>query len=336
MATDIRELLEKRILVLDGSMGALLFRKNLEEADFRGKRFADHPIDLKNNPDVLNLSNPDVIAGIHNDYLDAGADIIETNTFTATAISQADHELSGYVAEMNVAAAQIARQCVEAAMRRDPSRQRFVAGSIGPLNRTLSISPDTNDPGFRAVTFDQVMLTYYDQAKALIEGGVDLLLPETTFDTLNLKAALFAIQKLFAEGARQVPVMASISLFPQGGGRTLSGQTLEAALNSISHAPLLAVGLNCAVGPDLMRASLEELARISPFYLSAYPNAGLPDALAESGFSLTTGADVPLHSGLGGERLAEHRGRLLRHDAGLYTWCGGNCERLRAARSAED
>jgi 5-methyltetrahydrofolate--homocysteine methyltransferase len=288
MTTDIRELLEERILILDGSMGALLFRKGLQEADYRGKRFAHHSIDLKNNPDVLNLTNTGLIADIHNAYLDAGADIIETNTFTATSIAQADYDLQDHVYEMNVAAVHNARTCVERAVEHDPSRPRFVAGSMGPLNRTLSISPDTNNPGFRAVTWDQVVATYYEQAKALIEGGVDLLLPETTFDTLNLKAALFAIQKLFAEGVRQVPVIASISIFEQGGGRTLSGQTLEAALNSISHAPLLAVGLNCAVGPDVMRPHIEELSRISPFYISAYPNAGDPAPLEESGFSFTT------------------------------------------------
>ena len=291
MATDIRELLEKRILVLDGSMGALLFQKGLEEADYRGERFLDHPIDLKNNPDVLNLSNPDIIAGIHKAYLDAGADIIETNTFTATSIAQSEHALQPFVHEMNVTAAQIARQCVEEAMRRDPSRPRFVAGCMGPMNRTLSIATDVNDPGKRQVTFDEVMQGYYVQAKALVEGGVDLLLPETTFDTLNLKAALFAIQKLFAEGGREVPVMAS--LFMDLSGRTLSGQTLEAFWNSISHMRLLSVGLNCSFGPDKMTPHLEELSRLAPLYVSAYPNAGLPDKLKDSGFSMTTEELLP-------------------------------------------
>ena len=291
MATDIRELLEKRILVLDGSMGALLFQKGLEEADYRGQRFANHPIDLKNNPDALNLSNPDIIAGIHKAYLEAGADIIETNTFTATSIAQSEHALQPYVYEMNVAAARIARQCVEDTMRRDPSRPRFVAGCIGPMNRTLSIATDVNDPGNRQVTFDEVMQAYYEQTKALIEGGVDLLLPETTFDTLNLKAALFAIQKFFAEGGREVPVMAS--LFMDLPGRTLSGQTLEAFWNSISHVNLLSVGLNCSFGPDKMTPHLEELSRLTPRYVSVYPNAGMPDKLKDSGFSMTTEEMLP-------------------------------------------
>lgn len=291
MKNDIEAQLQERILILDGSMGALLLQKGLTEADFRGERFAEHSVDLKNNPDVLNLSNPEKIADVHRAYLAAGADIIETNTFTATSISQTEYALGAYAVEMNYEAVKIARRCVEEAMERDPSRPRFIAGSMGPLNRTLSMSPDTNDPGFRAVTFDEVMTAYYHQAKALIEGGVDLLLPETTFDTLNLKAALFAIQKLFAEGAKRVPVMASLSMFD--GGRTLTGQTLEAAWNSISHAPLLAVGLNCAVGPDMMRPYVEELARIAPVYIGAYPNAGMPDKLAEGGFNLTTEQMLP-------------------------------------------
>ena len=272
-------------MILDGSMGALLFRKGLEERDYRGERFKAHPHDLKNNPDILNLTKPEVIAGIHAAYLDAGADIIETNSFTATAVAQSDYGLQDYVYEMNVAAATIAREAVAAALDRDPSRPRFVAGSMGPMNRTLSVSVDVNNPGARQVTFDEVMNAYYQQARALIEGGVDLLLPETTFDTLNLKAALFGIQRLFDEGARRVPVMAS--LFLDISGRTLTGQTLEAFWNSISHAPLFSVGLNCAFGPDLMRPHIEELSGLAPIYLSAYPNAGMPNELLESGFPET-------------------------------------------------
>jgi 5-methyltetrahydrofolate--homocysteine methyltransferase len=287
----LHALLRERILILDGSMGALMFRKGLQEGDYRGERFKAHPRDLKNNPDILNLTNPDIIRSIHNEYLAAGADIIETNTFTATAVAQSDYDLQNYVAEMNLAAARIARECVDAAQRREPGRPRFVAGSMGPMNRTLSVSVDVSSPGARQVTFDQVMAAYYEQAKALIEGGVDLLLPETTFDTLNLKAALFAIQKLFDEGARRVPVMAS--LFLDISGRTLTGQTLEAFWNSISHAPLFSVGLNCAFGPDLMRPHIEELSRIAPIYVSAYPNAGMPDELLESGFPETPESLAP-------------------------------------------
>ncbi len=278
-------LLRERILILDGSMGALMFRKGLVEKDYRGERFKDHPSDLLNNPDILNLTSPEIIESIHDAYLDAGADIIETNTFTATSIAQSDYGLEDYVFEMNLAAAAIARKCAAKATERDPSRPRFVAGSMGPMNRALSIAVDVNNPGWRPVTFDAVMIAYYEQAKALVEGGVDLLLPETTFDTLNLKAALFAIQKLFDEGARRVPVMAS--LFMDISGRTLTGQTLEAFWNSISHAPLFSVGLNCAFGPDLMRPFVQEISGLAPIYISAYPNAGLPDELLESGFPET-------------------------------------------------
>jgi len=290
----LHELLQQRILLLDGSMGVFLLRMNLTEKDFRGERFAAHPADLKNNPDVLNLVRPDIIEGIHTAYLEAGADIIETNTFTATAISQAEYQLEPYVYEMNVAGAQIARRAVEKAMERDPSRPRFVAGSMGPLNRTLSLSRDVNDPGAREVTFDQVMAAYYEQARGLIEGGVDILLPETTFDTLNLKAALFAIQKLFDEGGRRVPVMASIAIPLDASGRTLSGQTVEACWHSISHAPLFSVGLNCAAGPRAMRPYMEELASLAPIYTSCYPNAGLPNPLSETGFDETPEMMAPI------------------------------------------
>ncbi|HLJ56175.1 MAG TPA: methionine synthase, partial [Chthonomonadaceae bacterium] len=281
----LHSLLRERILILDGSMGALLFRKGLAEQDYRGDRFRDHPHDLLNNPDVLNLTNPGVIASIHDAYLDAGADIIETNTFTATAVAQADYGLESHVCEMNVEAARLAKRCAARAQERDPSKPRFVAGSMGPMNRALSIAVDVNNPGWRPVDFDTVKNAYYEQAKGLLEGGVDLLLPETTFDTLNLKAALFAIQQLFDEGARRVPVGAS--LFMDMSGRTLTGQTLEAFWNSISHAPLFSVGLNCAFGPDLMRPFVQEISGFAPIYVSAYPNAGLPNELLESGFPET-------------------------------------------------
>ncbi|MDW8350599.1 MAG: methionine synthase [Anaerolineae bacterium] len=278
----IGELLEQRILVLDGAMGTMIQRYRLQEEDYRGERFKDHPVELKNNNEVLNLVRPDIILDIHRRYLEAGADIIETNTFNAQAISMADFEMSdpALIREINLAAVRLARQAADEFMQRDPSRPRYVAGAIGPMNRTLSLSPDVNDPGYRAVTFDQVMQAYYDQAKALIEGGADLLLPETTFDTLNLKAALFAIQKLFAEGARRVPVMASVTITDQS-GRTLSGQTVEAFWASIHRAPLISMGINCALGPDEMRPYIEALAKTTQTYVSCYPNAGLPNAFGE-------------------------------------------------------
>ncbi len=282
----IVELLEQRILVLDGAMGTMIQRHRLQEEDYRGERFRDHPVELKNNNEVLNLTRPEIILDIHRQYLEAGADIIETNTFNAQAISMADFDMSDpvLIREINLAAARLARQAAEEFMRRDPSRPRYVAGALGPMNRTLSLSPDVNDPGYRAVTFDQVMQAYYDQAKALIEGGVDLLLPETTFDTLNLKAALFAIQKLFAEGVRRVPVMASVTITDQS-GRTLSGQTVEAFWASIHRAPLISMGINCALGPDEMRPYIEAMAKTTQTYVSCYPNAGLPNAFG--GYDMT-------------------------------------------------
>ncbi|HEU4753164.1 MAG TPA: methionine synthase, partial [Armatimonadota bacterium] len=285
-------LLKERILILDGSMGVLLQSYRLGEADYRGQRFADHPKDLRNNVDILNLVRPDLILQAHRAYLDAGADLIETNTFTSTSIAQADYGLEGLVHEMNVAAARIARQAVEEAMAADPSRPRFVAGSIGPLNRTLSISPDVNDPGYRAVTWEQVEAAYYEQVRGLVEGGVDLLMPETTFDVMNLKAALFAIERYFTESGKRLPVIASLTITDQS-GRTLNGQTLEAAWISISHAPLLGVGLNCALGPKELRPYVEELSGLAPVYVCCYPNAGLPDPLSPTGFPETPESLAP-------------------------------------------
>ena len=281
----IVSLLKERILIIDGAMGTMVQRYGLVEADYRGERFRDHAIDLKNNNEVLNFVRPDVIEEIHVAYLEAGADIIETNTFGATRIGMGEYDLSDLAYEMNVEATKIARRAVDKVMANDPSRPRFVAGSLGPMNRTLSIATDVNDPGKRLVTFDQVMESYFEQVRGLIDGGSDLLLAETTFDTLNLKAALFAIQKFFDEGGRRVPVMAS--LFLDQGGRTMSGQTLEGFWNSISAAPLLSVGLNCAFGPDLMRPYIEELSGKAPIFVSAYPNAGLPDPLSPTGFPET-------------------------------------------------
>ena len=270
--------LRQRILIIDGAMGTMVQRYKLDEAAYRGAAFANHPRDLKGAADVLNLTQPKIIEEIHRAYLDAGADIIETNTFNAQAISMADYGLESSVYDMNLAAAKIARKAADAFSTNE--RPRFVAGSLGPTNRTSSMSPDVNNPAFRAVSFDELVDAYYEQTRGLVDGGVDILLPETTFDTLNLKAALFAIQKLFDERGLSVPVMASLTI-TDASGRTLSGQTVEAAWNSISHAPLLSVGINCALGAKEMRPYIEELARIAPIFISCYPNAGLPNALGE-------------------------------------------------------
>jgi 5-methyltetrahydrofolate--homocysteine methyltransferase len=291
-AFDITDLLAKRILILDGAMGTMIQRFKLQEEDYRGDLFQNHSCFLKNNNDVLCLTQPEIIRQIHLEYLQAGADIIETNTFNATAIAQADFNLEKYVPEINRAAAKLAKEAVKEAMAKDPRRRRYVAGSIGPLNRTLSISRDVNDPGKREVTWAQVKNCYGEQARSLIEGGADLLLVETTFDTLNLKAALFAIEELFAELGFRVPVMASGTI-TDASGRTLTGQTTEAFWISISHAPLLSVGLNCALGPKELRPYIEELARIAPIYVSCYPNAGLPDPLSPTGFPETPESLTP-------------------------------------------
>src|SRR6266566_3203913 len=289
---DILDALAQRILILDGAMGTMVQRFRLQEEDYRDDRFRDHPISLKNNNDVLNLTQPQIIEQIHREYLAAGADIIETNTFNATAISQEDFGLQKLVAEMNRTAAELAKAAVAECMAVDGSRRRYVAGSIGPLNRTLSISRDVNDPGKREVTWEQVKDAYGEQAQALLEGGVDLLLVETTFDTLNLKAALFAIEEVFAKVGYRVPLMASGTI-TDASGRTLTGQTTEAFWISISHAPLLSVGLNCALGPKELRPYIEELARIAPIYVSCYPNAGLPDPLSPTGFPETPESLAP-------------------------------------------
>jgi 5-methyltetrahydrofolate--homocysteine methyltransferase len=289
---DILDALAQRILILDGAMGTMVQRFRLQEEDYRGDRFRDHPTSLKNNNDVLNLTQPQIIEQIHREYLAAGADIIETNTFNATAISQEDFGLQKLIGEMNRTAAELAKAAVAECLAVDPSRRRYVAGSIGPLNRTLSISRDVNDPGKREVTWQQVKDAYGEQAQALLEGGADLLLVETTFDTLNLKAALFAIEEVFARIGYRVPLMASGTI-TDASGRTLTGQTTEAFWISISHAPLLSVGLNCALGPKELRPYIEELARIAPIYVSCYPNAGLPDPLSPTGFPETPESLAP-------------------------------------------
>ncbi|HEX2123318.1 MAG TPA: methionine synthase [Thermoanaerobaculia bacterium] len=273
---ELRRILTRRILVLDGAMGTMIQRYRLEEADYRGTRFAGHPRDLKGAADVLCLTRPEVIEQIHREYLEAGSDIIETNTFNAQAISMADYGLEPHVYDINVAAAQLARKACDAFST--PERPRFVAGSLGPTNRTASLSPDVNNAGLRTVTFDELVDAYYEQTRGLVDGGVDILMPETTFDTLNVKAALFAIEKYFADTGNVLPVIASITI-TDASGRTLSGQTVEACWNSISHAPLLAVGINCALGAEDMRPHVEELSSLAHVFISCYPNAGLPNAL---------------------------------------------------------
>jgi 5-methyltetrahydrofolate--homocysteine methyltransferase len=273
---ELRSLLTKRILVLDGAMGTMIQRYQLTEEDYRGERYRSHSHDLKGASDVLNLTRPDVIEEIHREYLEAGSDIIETNTFNGQAISMADYALQPDVYEINKSGAELARRAADAFST--PDRPRFVAGSLGPTNRTASISPDVNNAGMRAVTFDELVDAYYEQTRGLVDGGVDILMPETTFDTLNLKAALFAIEKYFDDTGVTLPVIASITI-TDASGRTLSGQTVEACWNSIRHARLLAVGINCALGAEDMRPHVEELSNLAPIFISCYPNAGLPNAL---------------------------------------------------------
>jgi 5-methyltetrahydrofolate--homocysteine methyltransferase len=273
----LEKLLQQRILVLDGAMGTMIQRHQLAEDDFRGEQFKHHPCPLKGNNDLLSITRPDIIRTIHEQYLEAGADIIETNTFSSTRIAQADYQLEAWVYELNVAAAKVAREAADAFSKSNPDRPRFVAGAIGPTNKTASISPDVNNPGYRAITFDELAEAYYEQVKALADGGVDVLLVETIFDTLNAKAALFAIQQHEEDTGRKLPVMVSGTI-TDASGRTLSGQTTEAFLISVSHVPLLSVGLNCALGAAQLRPYLQVLAREAPFFVSAYPNAGLPNA----------------------------------------------------------
>jgi 5-methyltetrahydrofolate--homocysteine methyltransferase len=272
----IEQSLQERILVLDGAMGTMIQKHTLEEADFRGQRFKDHPHPLKGNNDLLSLTRPDIIKNIHREYLEAGADIIETNTFSGTTIAMADYHLEAVVYELNYESARIAKEVVLEFNKRDSSKTRYVAGAMGPTNRTASLSPDVNNPGYRAVTFDDLRIAYKEQAKGLIEGGSDLLLIETIFDTLNAKAALFAVQEYFEESGRKVPIMVSGTI-TDASGRTLSGQTTEAFLVSVSHVPLLSVGLNCALGANQLRPYLQIMKEKADFFVSAYPNAGLPN-----------------------------------------------------------
>ncbi len=278
----LHDALKKRILVLDGAMGTMIQRVKpaLMEADFRGERFKDSAKDLKGNNDLLNITRPDVIASIERDYLDAGADIIETNTFASTSIAQADYDLQSVAREMNLAGAKIARATADEYTAKDPSKPRWVAGAIGPTNRTASISPNVNDPGFRNVTFDELKAAYKEETEALVEGGVDILLIETIFDTLNAKAAVLAVEEVFEQMGESLPVMISGTITDQS-GRTLSGQTAEAFWNSLRHVKPLSVGFNCALGAAQMRPYIAEVSRVSDVYVSAYPNAGLPNAFGE-------------------------------------------------------
>jgi 5-methyltetrahydrofolate--homocysteine methyltransferase len=279
MATITQEI-KKRILVLDGAMGTMLQRYNFSEEDFRGERFAAFPHSLKGNNDLLSLTQPKAIRDIHAQYFEAGADIVETNTFSGTTIGMADYHLEDLVYELNFESAKIAREVADEFTAKNPEKPRFVAGSIGPTNRTASMSPDVNDPGFRAVTFDDLRIAYKQQVEALLDGGVDLLLVETIFDTLNAKAALFAIEEVKDERKIDIPIMVSGTI-TDASGRTLSGQTVEAFLISISHIPLLSVGFNCALGAHQLKPYLKQLAHNTSFNISAHPNAGLPNAFGQ-------------------------------------------------------
>src|SRR5262245_55728380 len=307
-AARLERLFHERILILDGAMGTMVQRHKLDEAGFRGERFRAHGHDLKGDNDILVLTQPAVISGIHDAYLEAGADVIETSTFNATAIAQADYGLEDVVYELNVEAARLAREACARATARTPDRPRFVAGALGPTNRTLSISPDVNDATFRTVTFDQVRDAYATQVRGLLDGGVDILLVETIFDTLNAKAALFAIVDEFDRRGVRLPIIVSATITDRS-GRTLSGQTIEAFHASIAHARPLAVGINCALGAREMRPFLADLAAVTPAFVSCYPNAGLPNAFG------------------GYDEQAATTGELLREfaEANLVNLVGGCC-----------
>ncbi|MGO8995679.1 MAG: homocysteine S-methyltransferase family protein, partial [Polyangiaceae bacterium] len=304
----LQELLASRILIMDGAMGTMIQRHKPTEADYRGARFRAHSHDLKGDNDILVLTRPEIVRGIHDEYFAAGADMVETNTFAATSVAQADYALESVVYELNVEAARLAKASAAEWTKRTPKKPRFVAGSIGPMNRTLSISPSVNDPAFRAVTFDQVRASYAEQVRGLIDGGADTLLVETIFDTLNAKAALVAIDEVFAERGTRLPIMISVTITDRS-GRTLSGQTIDAFWTSVMHAKPLTVGINCALGARDMRPYLAELAALANTWVSCYPNAGLPNAFGEY------------------DETPETTGALLREfaDAGLVNALGGCC-----------
>lgn len=299
---------KKRILILDGAMGTMIQRYGLTEADYRGERFADWGQDVKGNNDLLSITKPEVIKEIHMEYLEAGADILGTNTFSSTTIAQADYAMEDLAYEMNVESARIAREVADEMTAKNPDRPRLVAGAMGPTNRTCSISPDVNDPGFRNVTFDELRIAYKNAAKGLLEGGADILIVETIFDTLNAKAALFAIEELFDEQGWSVPIMISGTL-TDASGRTLSGQTAEAFWNSMRHVKPFSIGLNCALGADLMRPHVAALSQIADTRVSTYPNAGLPNEMG------------------GYDETPEEMGAALREwaESGLINIVGGCC-----------
>ena len=278
--SDIKLEIQKRILVLDGAMGTMLQRYKFTEEDYRGERFKDYPTSLKGNNDLLSLTQPKAIAEVHRLYFEAGADIVETNTFSGTTIGMADYNMEDLVYELNYESAKIAKQVADEFTQKNPNQPRFVAGSIGPTNRTASLSPDVNRPEYRAITFDELRAPYKQQVEALIDGGVDVLLVETIFDTLNAKACLFAIEEVKEERNINIPIMVSGTI-TDASGRTLSGQTVEAFLASISHIPLLSVGFNCALGAEQLKPYLQRLSNETEFYTSAHPNAGLPNAFGE-------------------------------------------------------
>ena len=272
--------INKKILILDGAMGTMIQSYNLKEEDFRGNRFKNHPVPLKGKNDLLSITKPKIIKKIHKKYLQSGADIIETNTFSSNSISMADYNMEDLVYELNFESAKIAKKLSDDYSIKDPSKPRFVAGSIGPTNKTASMSPDVSDPGFRAITFDELVISYTEQAKALIDGGVDIILLETIFDTLNAKAALYALDTLMEKSATKIPIMVSGTITDKR-GRTLSGQTVNAFMISVSHMPIFSIGFNCALGADKLMPYVKRLSDKSEFYVSAHPNAGLPNAFGE-------------------------------------------------------
>ena len=277
---NIYDILKEKILVLDGAMGTMIQDYKFSESDYRGSRFKDHPCSVKGNNDLLSITQPEAIKSIHEKYLEVGSDIIETNTFSSTSIGMADYSMESIVYDINFESAKIAKEAALKYSKITPEKPRFVAGSIGPTNRTASMSPDVNDPGFRAITFDDLVKAYSEQINALIDGGVDILLIETIFDTLNAKAALFAVDSVLEKRNLSVPIMISGTI-TDASGRTLSGQTVEAFVTSLSHVPLLSIGLNCALGADLLLPYLKRLSKVTNFYTSAFPNAGLPNAFGE-------------------------------------------------------
>lgn len=277
---NIYQEIQKRILVLDGAMGTMLQEYKFSEEDFRGTQFKEYHIPLKGNNDLLSITQPEAIKEIHRKFLEAGADIIETNTFSGTTIAMADYEMEDWVYELNYQSAKIAKEVADEYTRKTPEKPRFVVGSMGPTNRTASLSPDVNRPEYRAITFEELRVAYKEQVEALLDGGVDILMVETIFDTLNAKAALFAIEEVKEERNLDIPIMVSGTI-TDASGRTLSGQTVEAFLTSVSHIPLLSVGFNCALGAEQLRPYLKRLARATSFHTSAHPNAGLPNAFGE-------------------------------------------------------